>query len=83
MQHHAKQELLNRATIHYVQDEAGITLAFESYRKDRPIMLLKFWGSDYPYLNNTGNCVQECLPIPENSEAHLQIRRLPGFLPVK
>jgi hypothetical protein len=83
MQHHANQELLNSAAIHFVQDEAEIVLAFESYRKNRPTMLLKLWGNDYPYLNDNGNCAQQCLPIPENSEAQQQIRRLAGYLPVK
>jgi hypothetical protein len=79
MQNHANQEILNSATIHFVQDLAGITSSFESYCKDRPIMLLKFWGNDFPYLNNTGNCAQECLPVPEDSEAQRLIRRLTGY----
>jgi hypothetical protein len=83
MRHQTNQEILNGTTIRFVQDETGITLDFESYRKDQMIMLLKFWGNDYPYLENTGNCVQECLPIPENSAAQHQIRRLAGYLPVK
>jgi hypothetical protein len=79
MQYHVNQEILNSATIHFAQDVAGITSAFESYSNYHPIMLLKFWGNDFPYLNNTGNCAQECLPIPENSEAQRLIRRLTGY----
>jgi len=82
MRYRTNQEVLSCATIHFIQDEAGVTPVLEPFRKDRPIMLLKFWGIDYPYLNN-GNCLQGCLPVPENSEAKRHIIRLTGYPSVK
>jgi len=83
MQYQAIQEIFNSATIHLIQNEAGKISRFENYSKERSIMLLKLWRNDYPYLNNNGNCLQGCLPIPENSEAQRYIRSLTGYTPVK
>ncbi|GEM_PF-6511450 len=83
MQYQTNPEIFNTATIHLMQDEAGIISRLEGYSKERSIVLLKLWRNDYPYLNNNGNCLQGCLPIPENSEAQRYIRSLTGYTPVK
>ncbi len=83
MRYHANQENFDSATIHLVENEAGIISGLESNGKERSTILLKLWRNDYPYLNNNINCLQGCLPIPENSTAQRHLRRLIGYPPVK
>ena len=79
MRYQTNQEILNGATIYFIQNEAGIISKPENYGNEPSIMLLKLWVNDYPYLNSNGNCLQRCLPIPEDSEAQRHIRRLTGY----
>jgi len=57
-------------------EKTGVTFLYENSRIDRSPMYLRSWGNDYPYLDEYKNCVQGCLPIPENSKAQRLIRRL-------
>jgi hypothetical protein len=83
MRYQVNQELLNGATIRLDQDKVSVTSFHEHFMKDNSGRYLKFWGNDYPYLNDNRNCAQGCLPIPENSEAQRFIRSLTGYPPVK
>lgn len=80
MRNHADQNILMNESIQIPQDEIGIRyIQEEDRKKNYPAGYLKFWGNDYPYLIDNRDCIQGCLPIPENSEAQRLIRSLRGY----
>jgi hypothetical protein len=56
------------------REEFGIESIHQDLLDSRPGMYLRYWGTDYPYLLDSRNSAEGCLPIPENSEAQRFIR---------
>jgi hypothetical protein len=83
MRDQINQDMLNDEAIHLVKDEINIRSFQNNFMKENLKKYLKSWGNDYPYLNDYENCMNKCLPIPENSEAQRVIRRLTGYPQVK
>ena len=46
----------------------------KEWRHEEPLLCLRFWENDYPYLKKKEDNSKRWLPIPENSEVQRIIR---------
>jgi hypothetical protein len=70
----AGQQITENVTAQIGRDEFRTESFHEELIKNRPDRYLRYWGKDYPYLNENRNCTPGCMPIPENSDAQRFIR---------
>jgi hypothetical protein len=74
MFYNADQQIIENVTAQIGRSEFQTGSILEELIKNRPDRYLRYWGKDYPYLNEIMNCAQGCLPIPENSDAQRFLR---------
>jgi hypothetical protein len=72
MQYNTDQRRFDGAVNQIVQNAKGRLADIAYFRDDRPLIYLRFWGDDYPYLNNNTNVTKGCLPIAEKSDAGIK-----------
>lgn len=76
MQNKTKPIMLKSPLMRFDQFEESFSSNHQKQTIMYPIKYLKFWGVDYPYLNVHKNCIEGCLPIPENSAVQRYLRNL-------
>jgi hypothetical protein len=74
MLYQGDRQTLEGAGVQTGQDEFDIKSIREDVPDKKQNLYLRYWGKDFPYLSDYGNCTQGCLPVPENSDVQRFIR---------